>query len=134
MLRQIKQTVDFASLIGMTLTRISRLEDDEDGDALIFYADTGRVFFMYHESDCCESVCIDSITGNLDDLIGSPITMAEESSNSDDPPLEQDWDDDSHTWTFYKLATIKGYVDIRWYGTSNGYYSEDVDFVELEVE
>jgi hypothetical protein len=134
MLHQIKQTVDFASLVGMKLTRIGKIEDDKHGDALIFYADTGRVFFMYHESDCCETVYIESITGNLEDLIGSPITMAEESSNSDDPPLEKDWDDDSHTWTFYKLATIKGYVDIRWYGTSNGYYSEDVDFVELEVE
>lgn len=133
MMHQTNQIVDFASLVGMTLTRISKMEDSEDGDALIFYADTGRVFFMYHMSDCCEHVYIESITGDLDDLIGSPITMAEESSNSDDPPLEKDWDDGSHTWTFYKLATIKGYVDIRWYGTSNGYYSENVDFIELEV-
>lgn len=132
MMHQIKQTVDFASLVGMTLTRIEN-KNDEGEDFLTFHTDTGRVFLMYHESDCCEQVLIESITGDLDDLIGSPITMAEESSNSDDPPLEKDWDDDSHTWTFYKLATIKGYVDIRWYGASNGYYSENVDFVELEV-
>lgn len=55
--------------------------------------------------------------------------MAEEATNRDLEPMYPDTE--SYTWTFYKFATIKGYVTIRWYGTSNGYYSEEVSFREV---
>ena len=73
------------------------------------------------------------VIGNLEDLIGTPIVMAEEVSSEQENPMGVDIPEyqESFTWTFYKLATINGYVTIRWYGESNGYYSEEVSFKEV---
>lgn len=117
----------FSELVGKTLVSI-----DSSDDEIVFVTTDGQTYRLFHEQDCCESVSIESITGDLADLIGSPILKAEEVSNSDDTPrVDSDSPgcvDESYTWTFYKIATAKGYVDIRWYGSSNGYYSESVTF------
>ena len=113
-------SVSFETLKGKVLKEIKSNYDEID-----FVTVDGETYSMYHTQDCCESVSVESIVGELDDLIGSEILMAEESSESDSEASE------SGTWTFYKLATIKGYVDIRWYGSSNGYYSESVDLYKI---
>ena len=115
-------------LLGKTLVSI---ETNNDNSVLTFKTDSGETYKMYHEQDCCEQVYIDDINGNLEDLLNSPITLAEESTNSDDLHGKIVSVYDTFTWTFYRLATIKGYVDIKWFGTSNGYYSERVDFIEI---
>jgi len=113
-------------LVGKTLKNI---EVNRNNDEIFFETDKGEKFKMYHSQDCCESVTIEDIEGDLEDLIGSPLTMAEEAVSSDENPVGVNVPDyqESYTWTFYKFATIKGYVTIRWYGESNGYYSEGVD-------
>jgi hypothetical protein len=117
---------DFGVLRGRTIKAIERGDDE-----LKFVMDNGDVFRMCHHQDCCEGVYIEDICGDLDDLIDTPVLLAEEVTNHDDPPAE-DYAE-SYTWTFYKLATIKGRVTIRWFGASNGYYSEDVSFDKLKT-
>ena len=117
----------FEDLLGKTIIEIDGAE--EGNDVIVFLCDDGTKYMMYHEQDCCESVTVNDICGDVTRLLNTPITKAECTTNSNDPAVDE-WDD-SYTWTFYHLATVKGYVTIRWYGTSNGYYSESVDFVKL---
>jgi hypothetical protein len=118
--------VDFSELLGKKLVKIENREIEID-----FYTSDGEIYRQYHEQDCCEGVSVEDIIGDFDDLIGSPILMAEEVTSTVNPDDVVKEYQDSFTWTFYKLATIKGYVTIRWYGESNGYYSESVDFIKL---
>jgi hypothetical protein len=122
------KSAELNELLGKVIDKIIVSDDNCE---IRFYCSDGTEYLMYHPQDCCESVYIEDIIGNLDDLIGSLITMAEESTNNDNPKSEYS---ESYTWTFYKLATVKGYVTIRWYGESNGYYSESVDFKKLNAE
>lgn len=115
-------------LIGKTLTDIQVTKEENKDDRIIFVVSEDEKYIMYHSQDCCEHVRIEDITGDIKDLIGFPILKAEESTNRENPKPMGDFDDESFTWTFYHLATINGYVTIRWYGTSNGYYSERADF------
>jgi hypothetical protein len=116
-------------LAGQTLTSVERVGDEE----IIFTADSGRRFKLYHEQGCCESVQIEDVNGDLNDLVGVPILQAEEVcfERDENPEGMAEPYGESFTWTFYKFATAKGYVTIRWLGESNGYYSESVDFCEL---
>ena len=80
--------------------------------------------------NCCERVQVEDICGDLSGLIGTPIISAKESTNENENPegVEPPEWRDCFTWTFYRIATAKGLVVIRWYGESNGCYAESVDF------
>ena len=123
----------FEELIGKTLSNIIVSKDisSEEEDIITFTEDSGKKYVMFHNQNCCESVYVEDICGNLEDLIGSPILKASEDTNSKTNPVGVEIEDqESFTWTFYNMATQKGHVTIRWYGESNGYYSESVDFEE----
>ena len=120
-----KNFCDINSLIGKTLTTIEKTKDEESIYELIFTCLDGKKYIMWHDQDCCESVELHEVIGDLDVLLNTPIIMAEEISNSNETKYG------SETWTFIKLATINGYVTLRWWGRSNGYYSEHVNFAVL---
>ena len=115
--------LNFSDLTGHVFTQVEKVIDDYYGEMIIFTEVSGLKYKLAHCQDCCENVSIESIVGYLSDLVGTPILVAEE-AYQDLPPIEEEYTPESYTWTFYKLRTIKGSVDIRFYGTSNGYYGE----------
>ena len=116
-----------AQMLGKTFVQVTGAVGNFD---LLFETANGERFMFSHQQDCCERVDINDIVGDLEDLVGEPLLLAEEVEG--ETPVDFDeGDHESVTWTFYKFATRKGYVDVRWLGESNGYYSERVDlFVE----
>ena len=131
----------FNELVGKTLTKVTGME--KGAEEIRFYTEDGKVYRMYHDQDCCEYVSVEDVHGFTEEILNTPIRHAQETTNSDrdlgemdekekslseriDPPMG----DDSFTWTYYFISTDKGSLSIRWYGSSNGYYSESVDFHE----
>lgn len=101
-------------------------------DEVLFYCKDGFLIKMYHKQDCCENVIIESVDSeinNNDIYTDCSTCFMTETAYSD-----TNNDDDSFTWTFYNVKTNKGYDTIRWYGESNGYYSESVDFEIIEAK
>jgi hypothetical protein len=105
----------FSDMIGKVFTSVVATEDtltlENDDEKYVFY----------HEQDCCESVVIKDVVGDLKDLKDTPLLLAEMTWQSTTEEYA-----DSCTWSYYKFRTIRGDVTVSWQGESNGYYSESV--------
>lgn len=97
-------------LRGATLVSCEQVGDRE----IHFKTTTGQHFILGHRSNCCETVYIQDICGDLNDLVGSPLIESYESSSNDD--------DRYCHWTFYILTTHKGSITIRFNGEGDSYY------------
>ena len=115
----------FADLKDKVITNIEGMA--VNSDEIIFTLLDGSKYLMYHEQDCCENVSVCDVCGDVYDLIGEPIAYAYEASSDAGDAVSE-----SGTWTFYNIATRKGFVTLRWLGESNGYYSERVDWKKIE--
>lgn len=114
---------EFGELLkGKTLMRIEGAEPGSEN--VKFTLSGGLEIDLEHYQDCCESVYLAEVVGDIADLIGEPLHEVEVVMQNGDDSEECG---DSCTWTFYKFGTRKGRVTLRWLGESNGYYSEGVD-------
>lgn len=114
-------------------------------EALYFGMSDGSIYKMHHHQNCCEYVELIDVVGDLSDIVGTPILRAEErqfEGTEESPALLPpgvelpdigDIEPESSTYTFYEFATIKGSVTLRWFGRSNGYYSESVDIDSVRL-
>lgn len=109
--------MEFSDMVGKTLESI----DSSDSERVYFHFADGTAWSSVHMSDCCESVAVDRIEGDVADVIGMPVLEAEEAhDNESDPPEHPD----SWTWTRQRIRTENGEITIVWLGESNGYYGE----------
>jgi hypothetical protein len=113
----------FHDLVGESLKEV---KTSLRAPSVDFILTDGRRFQLNHVQDCCEDVYVEDITGDLNDLVGKIFLADENSKEASDADSS-----DSATWTFYRIATAKGAVVIRFIGISNGCYSEKVDFEEV---
>ena len=114
-------------MIGKTPASVEEVNNNYQSEIHFKFSDGTSVVFT-HEQDCCEDVKIEDINGDLSDLVGVPLLVAEERMSYGDGEYYH------YTWTFYTFRSIKGSVDIRWIGSSNGYYSEWVDILYYSEE
>lgn len=119
------KSVDLDQLKGLTIVSVDGAESGSD--EIIFTLSDGTEFKMYHEKDCCESVSVEDVCGDIQDVIDAKIVHFEKRVVSGDT------DYGSYTATFYDIQTTKGCVNIRWNGESNGYYSESVSVCWPEI-
>lgn len=111
-------------LLNQVPIEITKTEYDGN-DCIYIKTLSDREFHLVHSQDCCESVNLESIDGDIQRLLNSPIITSYES-------YENGNSGESSTWSFYHIGTNLDTVVIRFYGESNGYYSETAQLYELK--
>ena len=119
-----KKPEHMEDFVGLYVTKIEGgLKDDNE---LTLHCDPYSSIRFFHSQDCCESVAIEDVCGDWNDILGEQLTECREATNVEAPDRKVD-SYESITWTFYIFSSVKGSVTVRWLGESNGYYSESVD-------
>ena len=121
--------VKIKDLLNKVLKSVEITNVDPDcpgqNDCVVFTTVNDEIYVMMHMQDCCETVYLESVDNDVDVLVGSQILVAEERSNSNEDSCG------SETWTFYLIGTNECWCNFRWYGSSNGYYSESAELYKI---
>ena len=109
-------------LVGKTLAKVEVIYLDYGvKPCLIRFIFTDSTKYVMCGDDCGGGnhveVLVEDIDGDIQSLVGEKIELFECVSNAADVNNEL-------TWTFVKIRTNKDSITIRWYGDSNGYYSD----------
>lgn len=109
----------FETLVGSTCTSFKATDN-----SLTLYT-SSDIHTFDHVQECCEDVYIESIVGDLTDLLNLPILEAKATveNNRTDEGLER--------WTLIELSTIRGSVTIYFFSSYNDYNCPDVDYTCL---
>lgn len=110
---------DLEKIIGATILEVVGCV--RDSDSVSFITDRGTLRLL-HRQNCCERVYLADTNGDMFDLIGGVVSVAEERSNQKGGRGEY-----RTKYTFYTIRTTKGDLDLRWIGKDNGWYSVSVD-------
>ena len=118
---------DFDYMIGKTIESVIGLEYQSD-EVIITFTDFTHVIFKHYQ-ECCENVYLEDyeLTGKLEyGVINDAYSTTKYAEDNDNEELE--------LWTFYNINTNKGTLNLRWYGSSNGYYGVGVNVNYIEKE
>lgn len=116
---------DERELIGKTIKAIS--VDDDELDITVTDGEKDYRYGIRHFQDCCENVSLDSVDGNIHNMIGKKITDAY--SMISDLPYEEYR---GGTRSVYRIVAEDDYLWLEWHGRSNGYYGEGVTFFQYD--
>lgn len=110
--------------------KITGLRINEDQSLLVFDTDQGPVGYVA-EGDCCSESWFADITG-VSALLGGTVQMVSEVDlddyNVNDGRTRQEYDEVYG----YKLTTDKGYADIVFRNSSNGFYGGALELLNGE--
>jgi hypothetical protein len=121
--------VPFEELTGKKIISVFQFYSNVTENDIFALETDDSYYVMTHYKECCENVSIKEITDDYIDLLKDQIiTKAEVETN------KQTDDFNVSKWTFYKLATKKGHIDISWHGESTIYYSLDVNIFKISKD